>query len=110
MVKRPSQKGRGVDTGRVTRPKAVVLSESSLVPPHRLLEPPPNQFTHEIQRTQPYYLDEASDAPHGQLAAGTQVVLMRHDGGASCHVVDSRGLYVTTAFAGLRRLRLATRP
>ena len=103
MAKRPSQKGRAVDTGRVTRPKAVVLNESSLVPPHRLLKPPPNQFTHEIQRTQPYYFDEASAAPDGHLAAGTQVVLMRHDGGASCYVVDSRGLYVATAFEGLRR-------
>jgi hypothetical protein len=105
MAKRPSQKGRAVDTGRVTRPKAVVLSESSLVPPGRLLEPPPNQFTHEVQRAQPYYFEEASAAPAGRLAAGTPVVLMRHDGGASCHVVDSRGLYVSTAFEGLRRLK-----
>jgi hypothetical protein len=104
MAKRRSPKGRAVDTGRVTRPQAVVLSESSLVPPHRLLKPPPNQFTHEIQRNQPFFYEEGADAPDGQLAGGAHVVLLRHDGGAYCHVVDGRGLYVATAFEGLRRL------
>ena len=104
MAKRPSAKGRGVDTGRMLRPKAVVLGDAALVPEHRLIKPPPNQFTHEIQRGQPYYYGRKSGRPDGHFAAGAQVVLMGHDSGGYCRVVDARGLYVATAFEGLRRL------
>lgn len=104
MAKRPPAKRRAVDTGRMLRPKAVVLEDTTLIPEHRLITPPPDQFTHEVRRAQPYYYEQTSGPPDGQFAAGARVVLMGYDGGAYCRVVDSRGLYVATAFAGLRRL------
>jgi hypothetical protein len=104
MAKRSSDQGHTVDTGRVLRPKAVVLGDEALVPEHSMIHPPPNRFTHEIERSQPYYYDEPGGTPAGRFAAGTEVVLMRDDGGDYCRVVDARGLYVTTARGGLRRI------
>jgi hypothetical protein len=86
------------------RPKSVVLGDATLIPEHRLITPPPDQFTHEVQHAQPYYYEQTSGPPDGQFTAGARVVLMRYEGGAYCRVVDSRGLYVGTAFAGLRSL------
>jgi hypothetical protein len=91
--------------GRMIRPEAVVLSDTALVPDRSVLKPPPNQFTHELSRTQPYYFDHAQNAEaNGELAAGTRVVLMVYDGAEYCRVIDAKGLYVDTAYAGLRRL------
>lgn len=85
------------------RPPVTVLSESAQIPEHNLIRPPPNCFTHQLKVEQPYYFDgpEQSAAAAGHFAVGTRVVLMVHDGGAFCRVVDQQGLYVATAFAGL---------
>ena len=86
------------------RTNSEVLPESAMVPERNLLRPPPNQFTHKVKVEQPYYFQ----TPHlgapaeGIFAAGTKVVLLLHDGGPVCFVADDRGLYVATAFAGLR--------
>ena len=104
MAKRPIQKRRDVKSGRMLRPKSMVLSDAALVPERNIIKPPPNQFTHALQRSQPYFYSDAGGAPNGEFAAGTRVVLMVHDGGAYCRVVDGQGLYVETAFGGLRRL------
>jgi hypothetical protein len=90
----------------VVRPEASVLPESSLVPEGSLISPAPTQFTHELTRAQPFYFKGARKGarPDGELPAGTKVVLMSHDGGARCRVVDGRGLYVETESEGLREL------
>jgi len=90
--------------GRMIRPKAVVLSDAAMVPGRNLIDPPPNQFTHQLRKSQPYYYTQAQGAatPDGEFAVGTQVVFMTYDGGAYCRVVDARGLYVETAYEGLR--------
>jgi hypothetical protein len=81
-----------------------VLSSAAVVPRRNRISPAPNQFTHEMRRAQPFFFDAPSDAPHGEFPAGTEVVLMAHDGGEYCRVVDGQGLYVLTAYVGLRRL------
>jgi hypothetical protein len=86
------------------RPKAVVLRDVALVPEHRSVKPPPNQFTHEVRRIQPYYYDPPHAAPDGEFSAGARVVLIVYHGGEYCRVIDARGLYVETAYEGLRRL------
>jgi hypothetical protein len=86
------------------RPESVVLNETALVPRDNLIKPPPNQFTHELQRSQSYFYTDAQGPPNGEFAAGTRVVLMVYNGGAYCRVVDGRGLYVETTYGGLRRL------
>jgi len=88
------------------RPKAIVLPESAQVPDRNLLQPPPNQFTHEVKAEQPYYYIGPHQAapPEGKFPAGTKVVLLTHDGGLVCRVADARGLCVATAFGGLRPL------
>jgi hypothetical protein len=89
------------------RPQAVVLPETALVPPHNLVTPPPNQFTHELVRHEPFYFTPpgAGDArPDGELPVGCGVVLMVYEGGTTCRVVDGRGLYVVIRSDALRRL------
>jgi hypothetical protein len=88
------------------RPDVVVLGEGAIVPSANLISPPPNQFTHEVTREQPYYYGggEEGKAADGVLAAGARVVLLVYGGGAWCRVADARGLYVETAHAGLRAL------
>jgi hypothetical protein len=104
MAKRPFRNNKSLNPRRMLRPEAVVLSDAALVPQHNLIKPPPNQFTHELQRSQPYFYKNAEDALDGEFTAGTRVVLMVYDGGGSCRVVDGRGLYVETAYGGLHRL------
>jgi hypothetical protein len=104
MARRRLPRKRGVDTGRMLRPKAVVLRDVALVPEHRSVKPPPNQFTHEVRRIQPYYYGPSHAAPDGEFSAGTLVVLMVYEDGEYCRVIDARGLYVETAYEGLRRL------
>jgi len=88
------------------RPTASILPEHALVPQRNLISPAPNQFTHELTRPQPYYFGgfQASEQPDGFLAVGARVVLMGHDGGKLCRVVDARGLYVEVEYESLRRL------
>ena len=87
---------------RFTRPKAVVVSESSLIPTKNLVAPPPNVFTHIVKEALPYFYDSeaAATTPDGEFAAGTRVVVLRQDA-ATCRVVDERGLYVETRYSGL---------
>jgi len=91
--------------GRILRPDAEVLDRAALIPAANLIKPAPNQFTHEIRQSQPYFYQDSRSEPNGEFPAGTRVVLMVHDGGASCRVVDGQGLYVETAYGGLRDLR-----
>jgi hypothetical protein len=95
-----------VSPERYVRPESVVLGEGSLIPPENQIRPPPNQFTHTLVDAAPFYLgsERTSSAPDGQLEAGTQVVLLRYDGGARCRVVDGRGLYVEVSHANLAPL------
>jgi hypothetical protein len=104
MAKRPRHEQEKVNTGRVLRPKAEVLSDATLLSPRNRITPPPNRFTHEVTAAQPYFFDAAGGEPAGEFAAGTKVVLLVHDGGLNCHVVDSQGLYVVTRFKSLRAL------
>jgi len=86
------------------RPEAVVLSDTALVPAENRIKPSPNQFTHEVVQTQPFFYRDVSGSRDGEFPGGTRVVLMTYDGGSHCWVVDGRGLYVQTAYQGLRRL------
>lgn len=92
--------------GEVRRPKAEVLATSAIIPAANVIEPAPNQFTHVVARSEPYYYTESEQdrAPDGTLESGTQVVLLHYEGGPHCHVADSRGLYVVVARAALRPL------
>ena len=84
------------------RPKAVTLPDAALIPREFLVSPPPTRFTHRLRNAQPFFFDRAKDEkPRGKLAAGAQVVLLSHEGGRWCRVIDAQGLRVETAFAGL---------
>ena len=87
----------------VNRPAVAVLADASQIPERNLIRPPPNCFTHRLTVEQPYryFGPMQSTVPVGRFAAGTRVILMHHDGGAVCRVVDHQGLYVETAFSGL---------
>ena len=87
------------------RPKAEILDESALVPAANLIAPPPNQFTHQLRRAQPFYFNSADHkSSDGELPKGTQVVLMIYDGGKYCRVVDGRGLYVEIEYKSLQKI------
>ena len=88
------------------RPDAEVLPETAMVPERNLIVPPPDQFTHELTRAQPFYYPgpQQGTAPDGELPAGTRVVLLVHDGGPYCRVVSGQGLYVAVEFAALGKL------
>jgi hypothetical protein len=87
------------------RPKAVVLPTTALVPQANLIKPAPNQFTHELTRSQPYYFDRSDPkAPDGEFRPGTKVVLLVDDGSEYCRVCDAQGLYVTVPRDSLKRL------
>ncbi len=90
----------------IIRPEALVLSEQALIPEQNLIVPPPNQFTHELAQPQPYYYTSARQGvtPDGELAEGTQLVLLVYHGGNSCRVTDGQGLYVELEYAALRKL------
>ena len=86
------------------RPDAVVLPDEAMVPPANLIRPAPNRFTHVLPRAEPFHFAEhpaGGARPDGELPAGTKVVLLLHDGGPTCRVVDGRGLYVQVRFAAL---------
>jgi hypothetical protein len=88
------------------RPEARVLPENAIVPEQNLISPAPNQFTHELTRSQPYYFAEMQQGspPDGEFPAGTKVVLLVYHGGAACRVADGQGLYVATEYDGLKKL------
>ena len=89
------------------KPKAIVLPDESFVPDENIISPPPNQFTHRLARTQPYYFGGAQQgtAPNGEFPAGTKVVLMTRDGESSyCRVADGQGLYAEIEFGSLEKL------
>ena len=94
----------GNDMDHMIRPTAMVLPTSALVPDRNLRLPAPTRFTHEVIADQPYYYRDPgpTDAPDGIFSAGTKVVLLSHEGGTLCQVVDGQGLYVTMAYVGLR--------
>jgi hypothetical protein len=87
------------------RPESVVLGEGSVVPPENQLRPPPNRFTHRLTKDEPFYFgtEQGAGQPDGQLAAGTEVVLLQQDG-TRCRVADGRGLYVEVGCESLAEL------
>lgn len=89
------------------RPEAIVLPDSALIPSNCQISPAPNQFTHEVTRSQPFYDSRGtpSGPPAGQFDAGAKVVLLYFDGTDLCRVVDGAGRYVDTHFDGLRKLQ-----
>jgi hypothetical protein len=96
-----------MDSERYLRPKSQVLSEGSLIPQENQIRPAPNHFTHQLVATAPFYFrsERDSNAPDGQLEAGTKVLLLRYDGGARCRVADGQGLYVETSYGNLAKLK-----
>ena len=84
-----------------------VLAEEAVVPKRDLLLPP-NQFTHVVTRTQPYYFTQpqtdSNSKGDGEFPKGTRVVLLTDKDGRVSWVVDEHGLYAATDPAGLRRL------
>lgn len=88
------------------RPKATILDEGAVVPDENLISPAPNQFTHELTRSQPFYFKGAAqaDAPDGELPAGTKVVLLTDEGNGYCRVVDGQGLCVEVKCGSLKKL------
>ena len=101
MPKPPKQPKPMLDLGRVERPRPEVLRTTALVSPENTITPPPNQFTHRIQKRQPYFFKSSQKISSGHFSPGTPVVLMVYTGGASCWVIDGQGLYVKTAYRGL---------
>lgn len=88
------------------RPKFVVLPEDSIVPNENLITPPPNQFTHKLTRRVAFYFTgpQQGRPPDGELAEGTSVVLLVHDGGNYCRVADETGLYVLVEYDSLQKI------
>jgi hypothetical protein len=82
------------------------MGDDSLVPPEGQIRPPPNQFSHRVVRSEPFYFrrEADSDAPDGQLEAGSKVLLLRSEDGARCRVADERGLYVEVSRGSLSAL------
>ena len=87
-----------------------VLPESAAIPSRNVIQPPPNQFTHEVRTEQPYYYVGSQQAapPEGTFPAGTKVILLSRTE-SECYVADARGLYVATACKGLRRIQESRR-
>jgi len=88
------------------RPELAVLTESSLIPAKNLIDPAPNQFTHELARNQPFFFDGGwkDREADGEFAQGDKVVLLVYHGGVFCRVVDGQGLYVKIEYDSLRKL------
>jgi hypothetical protein len=102
----PVSEGQAGAPGGFLRPEATVLPERALIPSANLIAPAPNQFTHELTRTQPFSYKgvQAGAAPDGELPAATKVALLLYEGGAHCRVVDGQGLYVEIEYDSLRKL------
>ena len=104
---------RGVAAGDeqttgVLRPAAEVLGPDSLVPAVNLVQPPPDQFSHELTRDEPYrFGSDSTTSPDGELQRGTPVLVVANDG-RHARVIDERGLYVQVRSESLRRRQGAT--
>jgi hypothetical protein len=70
------------------------------------IQPPPNQFTHELTQDESYFFvgPHQGTPPDGTFSRGTQVVLIRYDGGSYCGVADGEGVYAVTAYDSLKQL------
>jgi len=90
----------------IIRPEATVLDENTIVPDQNLILPPPNQFTHEIAQTSPFFFTnfQQGTPANGEFLAGKKVVLLVYDGGDYCRVADGQGLYVETEYGSLKKL------
>ena len=88
------------------KPEAEMLAEDSLIPDKNEISPPPNQFTHELKKSESFYYVSAAQAtpPDGEFAKGAKVVLLRYDGGSYCRVADERGIYAEVQFGCLKKL------
>jgi hypothetical protein len=88
------------------RPEALVLGENATVPDKNIILPAPNQFTHEVTRSQPFFFDIAEQLaqPSGRFPTGTKVVLLVYEGGKYCRVADGQGLYVVIEYDSLKRI------
>ncbi len=97
--------GEHDEPGRFLRPDFVVLGDDALVPGPGVVTPPPERFTHELVRDEPYWFgarDQRGDRePDGVLAAGTPVVVVGSAGGLS-RVVDATGLLVEVPTSAVR--------
>jgi hypothetical protein len=98
--------GERDESGRVLRPDFVVLGDDALVPGPGVVTPPPERFTHELVRDEPYWFGVVSERrgdrePDGVLAAGTPVVVIGTSGGRS-RVVDASGMLVEVPAAAVR--------
>jgi hypothetical protein len=92
-------------TSGVLRPTPRVLAPDALVPAANLVEPPPDHFSHELDRDEPYrFGTDASASPDGEFQRGTPVLVIADDG-HHAHVIDERGLYVQVRSASLRERR-----
>lgn len=91
---------------RFIRPEMQLLPEEALIPGKNLVDPPPDQFSHEMARAGDFYFSSAAQAskPNGSFPAKTKLLLIRHDGGRYCRVADGRGIYAEIEFAALRKL------
>jgi hypothetical protein len=101
MPRKP-ERAPGSTEGVVLRPEATVLPSGAIVPAANLIEPAPNQFSHELIDDEPYHygVDPASPAD-GTLAPGTRVLLVADDG-RYANVIDEHGLYVRVRRRSLR--------
>jgi hypothetical protein len=86
----------------VIRPEKRILPDAAAVP-KKNQAPVPRRFTHEVAGEQPFYYAARDTEPAGTLSAGSRVRLAS-EGATRCRVVDSRGLVVYTACAGLKPL------
>jgi hypothetical protein len=99
--------GEHDESGRVLRPDFAVLGDDALVPGPGVVTPPPEHFTHELVRDEPYWFGVRDDRrpdrePDGVLAAGTPVVVVGSVGGRS-RVVDATGMLVEVPASAVRQ-------
>lgn len=107
MVRSPKRDIAAQDeqTTGVLRPAAEVLGADSLVPALNLVQPPPDQFSHELTRDEPYrFGSDPTASPDGELHRGTPVLVVANDG-RHARVIDERGLYVQVRSESLRPRR-----
>ena len=104
MARRPLEDagGQGDPDHGFLRPAASVLAAGALVPAANLVEPPPDHFSHECTRNEPYrYGGDPSTPPDGELVMGTPVLVVADDG-RHARVIDEHGLYVQVRSDSLR--------
>ena len=96
---------KDAQTAGVLRPAAEVLGADSLVPAANFVQPPPDQFSHELTRDEPYRFGaDPTASPDGELQRGTPVLVIVNDG-HHARVIDERGLYVQVRSESLRPRR-----